>query len=92
MPAQDQAVVHAAGLVEFERRKIGEGRGFGLTRVALSTRGARKAISCYQFSSLKNCSAVEQVAALSSSSEQPLTCAATSEISFTYAGSQRLPR
>jgi len=91
MPAQDQAVVHAAGLVEFERRKIGEGRGFGLTRVALSTRGARKAIS-YQFSSLKNCSAVAQVAALSSSSEQPLTCAATSEISFTYAGSQRLPR
>src|SRR5207245_2696427 len=40
----------------------------------------------------KNRVAMAQVASLNSSSGQPFTCAATSEISFTYAGSQRLPR
>jgi hypothetical protein len=40
----------------------------------------------------KNFSAVAQVVTLNSSSEQAFTWAATSDISFTYAGSQRLPR
>src|SRR5664280_2018037 len=40
----------------------------------------------------KNSCAVRQVAALNSSSEQFLTCATVSEISFTNAGSQRWPR
>ena len=38
MPPQDQAVVHAAGLVEIQGWKIGEGGGLGLVESGLGHR------------------------------------------------------
>ena len=35
VPPQDEAVVHAAGLVEFERGQLGQGRGLGFVEDGL---------------------------------------------------------
>jgi hypothetical protein len=61
-------------------------------RSALTEKYKPPHVDCYDCNLGKKLCAAAQEALLSSSSEQLLTCATNSEISFTYAGSQRLPR